>query len=155
MSALSASLNLHTTEEEVLKKTIVMLALLAIAGSAQAMSPQVESFLRTAGLDPQSTEVRRADQDGVIRTTYNGDPEEHSLESLAIKGKTNGVKAFVDTREYIRRLKKDFAGTSYEAPSRFDPSYLTPEERKLWAQRRAAMTKDERDHEMNKWRTPK
>jgi hypothetical protein len=113
-----------------MKKLIVILALSAVAISAHALSPKAESFLRQAGLDPQAPEVRRAEQDGVIHTDYNGDPEAHSLESLAATGKTNRVRTFVGTREFIRRLKKDSAGTPIPR-SNYDPLYLTPEEREL------------------------
>jgi hypothetical protein len=120
-----------------MKKLFLIVCLFAVALSAQAMSPKAEAFLRQAGIDLQAPEVRRAIKDGVISTTFGGDPEETSLESLALAGRTHGVKTFVETREFIRRLKKDFAHTSFPTEN-YDPRYLTPDERKLAAKKVAS-----------------
>ena len=115
----------------------------ALTASAEAMSSATASFLRSVGIDPQSEPARVADEDGMISTTYDGDVEENSLESLVAQNKRNGVRNFVGTRALIRKLKVDYDGTSflrvttrdgrfYVAPAEhYDPLFLTPEEREL------------------------
>lgn len=71
--------------------------------------------------------MRLADQDGTIVATYYGDPERNSLESLATKGKKHGAVSFVATREYLRKLKADYAGTPLPSGDYFS-IYLTKEE---------------------------
>lgn len=94
------------------------------------MAPETEAFLRKAGLDPASAAVRLADKEGPIDTTYQGDEKQFSLDSLARDGAKNGIKAFVSAREFIRKLKANFAGTPIPAGG-YDGLYLTLEERKL------------------------
>jgi hypothetical protein len=108
----------------------VLIASASLAVSAHALSPQAEAFVRKAGLDPASADVRQADADGMIVTIWQGDERKHSLESLANEGMKNGVKVFVSTRAFIRKLKADYAGTPFPT-SGFDGIYLTVEERKL------------------------
>lgn len=101
-----------------------------IAAPARAMTPETETFLRKAGLDPASAAVRAADAEGPVSTVYQGDEKTYSLDSLARDGAKNGIKAFVATRDFIRKLKANFAGTP--APTAgYDGLYLTTEERKL------------------------
>lgn len=104
---------------------------------AWALSPAAEAFVRGAGLDPGSADVVAADKDGVIETTYRGDPATFSLEALALKKMANGVRSFVVTRKVIRELKASFA--SYKLPAGgiegFDGLYLTPSERELMAKK--------------------
>jgi hypothetical protein len=102
----------------------------ALAAPARAMTPETEAFVRKAGLDPASAAVRTADAEGPINTVYQGDEKEYSLDSLAHDGAKNGLKAFVSTREFIRKLKANFAGTPIPT-SGYDGLYLTIEERKL------------------------
>ncbi len=101
-----------------------------LAAPAQALSPEAEAFVRKAGLDPASAAVRAADEEGPISTIYQGDEKEYSLESLAQEKAKNGLKAFVVAREFIRKLKANFAGTSVPAGG-YDGLYLTVDERKL------------------------
>lgn len=108
----------------------VSATLAALAAPARAMSPETEAFVRKAGLDPASAAVRLADEEGPVSTVYQGDEKEYSLDSLARDGAKNGLKAFVSTREFIRKLKANFAGTPVPAAG-YDGLYLTVEERKL------------------------
>lgn len=116
---------------------IALAALLAstLAQEALALSKQATDFLLSISIDPTSENVKLADQDGTIKTEYQGDPEEYSLESLAIAKKTNGVKSFIITRTLIRRLKADFSRTalpkSGDPLHNWDPIYLTVDERAL------------------------
>lgn len=111
----------------------LMVALVVAAGfavPAQALSPETEAFLRKAGLDPASEAVRIAEEDGTIVTMYRDDEKRISLESLAKEGAKNGIKSFVATRAFIRKLKADFAGTPF-LKTNYDGLYLTLEERRL------------------------
>lgn len=108
----------------------VSFTLSALAVPAQALSPETEAFLRRAGLDPASDAVRLADEEGPVQTVYQGDDKQYSLDTLARDGAKNGIKAFVATREFIRKLKVDFAGTRIPTQG-YDGLYLTVEERKL------------------------
>lgn len=111
----------------------MILTLAAAAGlavPATALSPAAEEFLRSAGLDPASEAVRLADQDGTIVTTYYGDPESNSLESLAKKGKRHGAASFVHTRGYLRKLKNDYAATPMPSGDFFS-IYLTKAEHRF------------------------
>ena len=105
------------------------------AKSAFALSKPAIDFLLSISVDPASENVKLADQDGTVKTIVAGDPEENSLESLAIAKKTNGVKNFINTRVLVRRLKADFSNT--EIPKAgdslypYDPRYMTVDERKL------------------------
>jgi len=111
---------------------IVLAALLAItSGEALALSRQATDFLLSISIDPASENVKLADQDGTVKTTVSGDPEENSLESLAITKKTNAVKSFIDTRTYIRRVKADFSRAEKPLFDSYNPRFMTPDERKL------------------------
>lgn len=110
------------------------------AENAFALSKQATDFLLSISIDPASANVKLADQDGIIKTEYRGDPEEYSLESLAAAKKTNGVKCFIETRAFIRNLKADFSRTEKVGPGHplYSCSYLlylTVEERKLAAKK--------------------
>lgn len=109
---------------------------LSPADNALALSKQAADFLRSISIDPASEKVKLADQDGTIKTVSGGDPDENSLESLAIAKKVNGTRCFIETRAFIRSLKADFSRT--EKVGRGHPLYtcafqlyLTLEERKL------------------------
>ena len=109
---------------------LMIVATAALAVPARALSPEAEAFVRKAGLDPASVTVRQAEADGAIVTMYQDDERTNSLESLAKAGLKNGVKAFVSTRAFIRKLKANYAGTPFPT-SGFDGLYLTVEERTL------------------------
>lgn len=113
-----------------MRPLLVAVIVVASVSAASALSPQSEAYLRQIGLDPAAADVRAADADGTIQTTYKGDLAEYSLESLASSRKRNGTIAFVTTRNFIRRLKDDFDGTPL-LKTGYDPLYLTPEERAL------------------------
>jgi len=109
-----------------------------LSGEALALSRQATDFLLSISIDPASEDVKLAERDGVIKTEYSGDPEEYSLESLALAKKTNGVKCFINTRLFIRSLKADSSRTEKVGPGHplYSCSlltYLTVEERKLVA----------------------
>ena len=113
---------------------------ISLAENAFALSKQATDFLLSIAIDPASENVKRADQDGIIKTEYSGDPEEYSLESLAIAKKVNGVKCFINARAFIRSLKADFSRTNKVGPGHplYSCSYLlylTVEERKLAAKK--------------------
>ncbi len=105
-------------------------ALLLCAPARAALSSQAEAYMKSIGLNPQSKEVMLADADGVIETTYENDPAEYSLDQLALGKKKNGLMAFIGTRVFIARLKKDFATTNIPTVN-YDPLYLTVDERAL------------------------
>lgn len=109
---------------------LAVLAMLLCVPAQAALSPQAEAFLTSIGLISTSPEVSLAVNDGVISTTFNGDPEQYSLEQLALQRKTNGAKAFVGTRNFIAKLTANFAGTSIPSTN-YDPLYLTVQERAL------------------------
>jgi hypothetical protein len=113
---------------------------IAPAENAFALSKQASDFLLSISIDPASANVKLADQDGIIKTEYSGDPEEYSLESLAAAKKTNGIKCFINARVFIRSLKADFNRTEKVEPGHplYSCSYmlyLTVEERKLAAKK--------------------
>lgn len=102
----------------------------AFALPARALAPETEAFLVKAGIDPKSPQVRMADEEGPVSTIYRDEEKEFSLDSLAKEGAKNGIKAFVAARDFIRKLKMNFAGTPSPKEG-FDALYLTPDERKL------------------------
>ena len=106
------------------------LAFLLCAPARATLSPQAEAYMKSIGLDPRSKDVMLADADGVIVTTYEGDPAEYSLDQLALGRKKNGVRAFVGTRVFIARIKEDYARTNIPTAN-YDPLYLTNDERAL------------------------
>ncbi|MBI3287998.1 MAG: hypothetical protein HYZ74_00595 [Elusimicrobia bacterium] len=116
---------------------LVFAALAAMSAPAGAMTRAAEDFLRQSGLNPSSEAVQIAEKDGMIRTTYRGDPVEFSLQSLAAERKRNGVVAFVTTRVFIKNLKADFEGTSIPK-EHYDGLYLTKAERTLVTRKIAA-----------------
>ncbi len=109
---------------------LAIVAAAALAAPARALSPQAEAFVRKSGLDPASAAVRLAESDGTITTMYRDDEKKFSLESLALEGAKNGVKAFVATRGFIHKLQTDYASTPFLTVG-YDGLYLTMEERKL------------------------
>lgn len=109
---------------------LVALALLLSAPAHAALSEPAIAFIKSIPLDPLAKDVVLAEADGVIQTTYEDDPNEYSLEQLAIGRKKNGVLAFIGARNFIARLKADFARTSIPT-SNYDPLYLTETERDL------------------------
>lgn len=94
------------------------------------MTPETVKFLREIGVDPESEDVVATDAEGTVSTEYDGDPTEYNLNSLAAEKKKNGIVTFIGTRTFIRRLKKDFDGTSIPKTN-YDPLFLTREERAL------------------------
>ena len=112
------------------RSILAITAALLIWSPAQAMSPQTADFLRSAGMDPDSEEVRLADAEGTLELSRNGDAVFLSLEKLASEGAKNGARSFVTTRTFIRRLKADFAATTVPAEG-YDGYYLTLEEREF------------------------
>ena len=131
----------------VLKKGFGCLSAIALAvllaslpaQEALALSKPATDFLLSISVDPTSENVKLADQEGIIKTIAGGDPEEFSLESLAIAKKTNGVKSFIITRAFIRRLKADFSRTAMPKPGdplyNTDPRYMTMDERALFSRK--------------------
>ena len=98
--------------------------------STDSMPTETAQFLRAVSVDPESKEIVLIYSEGPVETTYQGDPQVHSLDTLAAQKAKNGIKSFIVTRNFIRRLKKDFAGTPIPAEG-YDGGYLTLEERKL------------------------
>ena len=115
-----------------MKPLILAVAFAALfAPPSFALASQEESYLRKIGLDPKSAAVVAAEAEGTITTMYKSDMREFSLSGLIAQGNVpNGVKAFVATRAFIARLKRDFAGTPVPKTN-YDPMYLTDEERDL------------------------
>ena len=116
--------------------SLLLVTILVFAASPSlALSPQAADFIKSIGLDPTSADVVAADKDGVIKSTYRGDPVSHSLESLATEKKVNAVKSFVVSRKVARGLKGNPAG--YQLPNggieHYDGLYLTQAERLLMA----------------------
>jgi len=88
------------------------------------MKPETAEFLRSIGVDPESEDVVATEAEGTVATEYDGDPVEYSLDSLAAEKKKNGIVTFIGTRTFIRRLKKDWDGTSIPRTN-YDPKFLT------------------------------
>src|SRR5438046_1445409 len=109
---------------------IALSCVMLFASPALALSPKVADFLRSAGIDPNSDEVKLVDAEGTVHTSYQGDPVYVNLEKLAAEGAKNGARRFVVTRTFIRRLKADFAGTKVPQEG-YDGLYLTLDERQL------------------------
>ncbi len=108
---------------------VVVLTLAAV--SASALSPETEAYLRSIDLDPQSSNVRIAERDGDVVTTFMDEPVTYSLEKLAGNKAKNQVTRFVGTRAYYARLKSDFKATPPpKAKDNYESLYLTVEERR-------------------------
>lgn len=107
-------------------RQLLLAVLLAVP--THALSPAAKEFLKEAGLDPVSADVRAADADGtILAPDCMGKDNTDSLESLARQKKKNGVIRFVTTRAFISRLKKNFDSTQMPAEN-YDASFLTEEE---------------------------
>jgi hypothetical protein len=122
--------------EASMRMTLLLLTLSMFATSpCLALTQQAADFIKSIGLDPKSADVVAADKDGVIKSTYRGDPVAHSLESLAKEKKVNAVKSFVVSRKIARALNTNFKG--YKLPNggieHYDGLYLTQKERLLMA----------------------
>lgn len=100
------------------------------AAPAAKMKPETAKFLRSIGIDPESDEIALIYSEGPVETAYQGDPQTHSLDTLAAEKAKNATKRFITTRNFIRALKQDFEKTSIP-PEGYDGLYLTLEERKL------------------------
>lgn len=100
------------------------------AAPALKMKPETAKFLRSMDIDPESAEILLIYSEGPIETTYQGDPQTHSLDTLAAEKAKNATKRFITTRNFIRALKQDFEKTAIP-PEGYDGLYLTLEERKL------------------------
>ncbi|OGR93822.1 MAG: hypothetical protein A2V88_05410 [Elusimicrobia bacterium RBG_16_66_12] len=108
-------------------------ALLAVP--SRALSPQEQTYLQKLGIDPNSKAVASAEADGTVSTTFENEPKEFSLRGLIAQGNVpKGVACFVTTRNFIARLKTNFAGTAIPKTN-YDPIYLTIEERRLVARK--------------------
>src|SRR5262245_49743100 len=88
---------------------------MAIAGPATALSPQTREFLVSLGIDPDSPQVKVAEADGEIHTTFRGDAEVFSLEKLAADKRANAVRQFIFTRSLIREITAK--GADYHWPN--------------------------------------
>jgi hypothetical protein len=106
---------------------------MVIATPAIALSQQTREFLASLGIDPDSAQVKIAEADGEIHTTFRGDPEVFSLEKLAADKRANAVRQFIFTRSLIREIKAK--GEDYHWPKDgnaypdYDGRFLTTEER--------------------------
>lgn len=114
---------------------LAVLAAASLAGFAEAQCgaaapAETDAFLKSIGIDPASEDAAAAAAEGPVRTTYDEDPVEFSLARFAADKRKNGMATFISTRGFIRRLKKDYEGTSIPK-TRYDPLYLTGEERAL------------------------
>jgi hypothetical protein len=105
-------------------------AVVFYAAAASAMTPETAAYLRTIGVNPEAADVVAVDSEGPISTSYDGDDQEYSLDTLAAAKRKNGVSSFITTRGFIRHLKENFDGTSIPKTN-YDPLYLTGEERGL------------------------
>jgi hypothetical protein len=101
----------------------------ALSSPSFALSPEAQAFLRTIPLDPASPQVRAAEAEGTIQTTFRGDDVSFSLESLALQKKKNGVLAFIATRAFIHKLERD--PNTPIPKTNYDGMYLTNEQRNL------------------------
>lgn len=120
---------------------VVAAALAALAPPAQAQaecpSTKAQGFIdATNKLNPSSQispeAVSLACAEGVVETPYQGDIKRFSVNSLADEGAKNGLRAFILTREFIRKLKANFGGTPFPTAGHgYDGIYLNVEERKL------------------------
>jgi len=100
------------------------------AAPAPKMKPETAKFLLSIGIDPESAEIVLIYSEGPVETAYQGDPQTHSLDTLAAEKAKNATKRFITTRNFIRALKRDFEKTPIP-PEGYDGLYLTLEERKL------------------------
>lgn len=113
-----------------MKPFVLSLFSLALALSAEGLSPEAESYLQSIGLDPTSEDVRLAEAAGNVQTTYMDEPVSYSVESLAQEKKKNGLIRFVTTRAFIHRLHKNFNETKIPKKN-YEALYLTVAEREL------------------------
>lgn len=95
-----------------------------------SLKPETAAFLRSAGMDPDSEDVVATHAEGPVASSYDANPVERSLDSLAAEKKKDAIAAFIGTRTFIRRLKKDWDGTGIPKTN-YDPVFLTNEERAL------------------------
>lgn len=102
------------------------------AAPALKMKPETTRFLRSIDIDPESKDVVDTYEEGSVWTSLEGDPDEFSLDILASKKRKTEITVFIKTRTFIRKLKLDFSGTALE---KYDPGYLTSDERKLAGRR--------------------
>lgn len=117
-------------------RQLILAVLLAVPAAAvkpktaPAMKAGTAAFLKATGFDPKSKEIALIHSEGPVETTYQGDPQTHSLDTLAAGKAKNALKRFVTTRNFIRALKANFAETKIPAEG-YDGLYLTLEERTL------------------------
>lgn len=98
------------------------------AAPSAKMKPETEAFLRSIDIDPGSKDVVDTYAEGSVWTSFEGEPDEYSLDIFASKKRKAETIAFIKTRTLIRNLKKDYEGTALE---KYDSGFLTSEERKL------------------------
>lgn len=113
-----------------MKPLALSLFVLALALPAKALTPESAAYLKTLGFDPESEDVRLADQSGDVETMNLGDPVTFSLESLAAGKKKNQLTNFITTRAFVERLKKDFAGTTMPKKN-YEVLYVAQAERSM------------------------
>lgn len=119
-----------------MKPLVIAAAFTAIlAVRAYALSPQEQAYLQKIGIDPNSRAVAAAEEAGTVETTFRDEAKEFSLSGLIAQGNVpKGVTCFVTTRDFIARLKADFARTSIPKTN-YDAIYLTLDERSLVARK--------------------
>jgi len=112
-------------------KTLVLPILaLFLALPASALTPEQGTYLSSIGLNPASEDVRIAEKDGEISTTFMDEPTTFSLVSMISEKKKNGLIRFVTTRAFISKLKQSFDSVSIPATN-FETLYLTQDERTM------------------------
>ena len=112
-----------------MKTLVLSLFALVFAMPAAALAPETAAYLKSIGLNPDSEDVRMAEQAGEIETTFMDEPVTYSVESLARDKKKNGLIRFVATRAFITKLKRNFDST--RIPELYESIYLTTDERSL------------------------
>jgi hypothetical protein len=102
-------------------------ALLAAAPVLADLSATTGGYLQEIGIDPHASDIVAVASERV--SLRNGDVV--SLDELARQQKSKAeIMRFVGTRHFLQAYRKDSA-TRLPATDRFDPAYLTDEERAL------------------------
>lgn len=125
-------LYLSIAERKFIAKTL-MASFPKVVDSAPALSAETAEFIKSAGLDPASEEVKRARADGTIETVRGDNPVSYSLESLAKEKNGTGAIKFVKARVLIHKLKTDPASVprNERGGIEVETRYLTLKERRL------------------------
>jgi hypothetical protein len=109
----------------------------ASAALAEPLSVAANSYIRSIGMDPASTSVIAAGNEGEITGTSRGKPAVYSLEKLALARRPTPVRQFVETRTLIRVLKTNPALPFKPGPN-YNADFLTAAEKALVARRTPA-----------------